>query len=153
MVTKRLTTFALAGLSTLAKAMTSVNAADPEYEFTFAHVLIESTPNAQAAEKFKEEVEKNSDGKIKINIRPAAQLGGDVEIIEQTQMNLVQIAIPPTGNLANFDPKMYLFDLPFLITDNDSMKRGLEGDVGEGLREGLGEYGRQGMKCWGGGFG
>lgn len=72
-----------------------------DFTFTFAHVLTEDTPNARAAVVFKEEVEKNSDGRIEINIRPAAQLGGDVEIIEQTQMGLVHIAIPPTGNLAN----------------------------------------------------
>lgn len=152
MTSNRLTTFAIAGLSTLAMALSPVYAADPEYEFTFAHVLIESTPNAKAAEKFKEEVEKNSEGKIKINIRPAAQLGGDVEIIEQTQMNLVQIAIPPTGNLANFDPKMYLFDLPFLITDDESMKRVLDGEVGRELLDGLEDYNLKGMNYWGAGF-
>jgi C4-dicarboxylate-binding protein DctP len=52
-----------------------------DFKFTFAHVLVESTPNAKAAVKFKEEVERNSNGRIEINIRPAAQLGGDVEII------------------------------------------------------------------------
>src|SRR5690625_1556313 len=67
-------------------------------------------------------------------------------------MNLVQIAIPPTGNLANFDPKMYLFDLPFLITDDESMKRVLDGDVGQELLEGLEEYGLKGMNYWGAGF-
>src|SRR5699024_744919 len=152
MVTKRLTTFALAGLSTLAMAMSSAYAADPEYEFTFAHVLIESTPNAQAAEKFKEEVEKNSDGKIKINIRPAAQLGGDVEIIEQTQMNLVQIAIPPTGNLANFDQKMFLFDLPYLMPNEEAMKRVLDGEVGREILDGLEKSNLKGINYWGAGF-
>ena len=112
---KKTKLFALTGVSILLMSISSAYAAD--FNFTFAHVLIESTPNARAAVKFKEEVEKNSDGRIAINIRPAAQLGGDVEIIEQTQMNLVQIAIPPTGNLANFDPKMFLFDLPFLMPD------------------------------------
>src|SRR5690625_7321022 len=119
MVTNKVKVFALAGLSTLAMALSPAYAADPEYEFTFAHVLIESTPNAQAAIKFKEEGEKNSDGKIKINVRPAAQLGGDVEIIAQTQMNLVQIAIPPTGNLANIDPNMGAIELPRSITADE----------------------------------
>src|SRR5690554_2949059 len=106
------------GLFGVAAIMSASTAYAAEFNFTFAHVLVEGTPNALAAEKFKEEVEKNSDGRIEINIRPAAQLGGDVEIIEQTQMGLVHIAIPPTGNLANFEPRMYLLDLPFLMTDN-----------------------------------
>lgn len=123
-----------------------------DFNFTFAHVLTENTPNARAAEKFKEEVEKNSDGRIAINIRPAAQLGGDVEIIEQTQMGLVHIAIPPTGNLANFEEKMYLFDLPFLMPDNAAMKRVLDGEVGQELLATLEDNNLHGVNMWGAGF-
>lgn len=123
-----------------------------DFNFTFAHVLTESTPNARAAVKFKEEVEKNSKGRIQINVRPAAQLGGDVEIIEQTQMNLIQIAIPPTGNLANFDSKMFLFDLPFLMADTDAMKRLLDGDVGKELLASLSSSNLHGVNYWGAGF-
>ncbi len=128
----------------------AANAAD--FNFTFAHVLTENTPNAKAAIKFKEEVERNSKGRIQINIRPAAQLGGDVEIIEQTQMNLVQIAIPPTGNLANFEQKMYLFDLPFLMTDMNAVKRVLDGAVGRQLLESLDKSNLYGVNYWGAGF-
>ena len=141
----------LAGASVLAALMGSAALA-AEFNFTFAHVLTENTPNARAAEKFKEEVEKNSDGRIAINIRPAAQLGGDVEIIEQTQMGLVHIAIPPTGNLANFEEKMYLFDLPFLMPDDASMKRVLDGEVGQELLATLDNNNLHGVAMWGAGF-
>ncbi|MBU2889136.1 TRAP transporter substrate-binding protein [Celeribacter halophilus] len=123
-----------------------------DYTFTFAHVLTEDTPNARAAVVFKEEVEKNSDGRIEINIRPAAQLGGDVEIIEQTQMGLVHIAIPPTGNLANFNEQMYLFDLPFLLKDDAAMKRVLDGEVGQELLGTLEANNLHGIAMWGAGF-
>lgn len=142
--------FTLTGISSLVLGLSSAYAAD--FNFTFAHVLVESTPNARAAEKFKEEVEKNSDGRIAINIRPAAQLGGDVEIIEQTQMNLVQIAIPPTGNLANFDPKMYLFDLPFIMPGEEAMRRVLDGPVGREVLDGLEKSNLKGINYWGAGF-
>lgn len=123
-----------------------------DFTFTFAHVLTEDTPNARAAVVFKEEVEKNSDGRIEINIRPAAQLGGDVEIIEQTQMGLVHIAIPPTGNLANFNEQMYLFDLPFLLKDDAAMKRVLDGEVGTELLATLDSNNLHGIAMWGAGF-
>jgi C4-dicarboxylate-binding protein DctP len=123
-----------------------------DFTFTFAHVLTEDTPNARAAVVFKEEVEKNSNGRIKINIRPAAQLGGDVEIIEQTQMGLVHIAIPPTGNLANFNEQMYLFDLPFLLSDNTAMMRVLDGEVGTELLATLDGNNLHGIAMWGAGF-
>ncbi|WPY94594.1 TRAP transporter substrate-binding protein [Limimaricola variabilis] len=135
-----------------AGALLGSAAAAAEFEFTFAHVLTEDTPNARAAVVFKEEVEKNSDGRIEISIRPAAQLGGDVEIIEQTQMGLVDIAIPPTGNLANFNEQMYLFDLPFLMEGNEAMKRVLDGEVGTELLATLEANNLHGIAMWGAGF-
>lgn len=147
---KKIKFFALIGISSMVMGLSGAYAAD--FNFTFAHVLIESTPNARAAVKFKEEVEKNSDGRIAINIRPAAQLGGDVEIIEQTQMNLVQIAIPPTGNLANFDQKMFLFDLPYLMPNEEAMKRVLDGEVGREVLDGLEKSNLKGINYWGAGF-
>lgn len=140
------------GLLSMAAIMSASTAYAADFEFTFAHVLTENTPNARAAVKFKEEVEKNSDGRIKINVRPAAQLGGDVEIIEQTQMNLVQIAIPPTGNLANFQPKMFVFDLPYLMEDEAAMKRLLDGDVGREVLDTLSANNLYGVNYWGAGF-
>lgn len=123
-----------------------------DFNFTFAHVLAENTPNAKAAVKFKEEVEKNSKGRIQINVRPAAQLGGDVEIIEQTQMGMVHIAIPPTGNLANFEQKFYLFDLPFLMPDMKAVKNVLDGEVGRELLKSLDKNNLHGVNYWGAGF-
>ncbi|MHC5654091.1 TRAP transporter substrate-binding protein [Stappia sp.] len=135
-----------------AAMLVSGSAFAADYTLTFAHVLTESTPNARAAVKFKEEVEKNSGGRIEINVRPAAQLGGDVEIIEQVQMGVAHIAIPPTGNLANFQEKMYLFDLPFLMADDAAMKRVLDGEVGRSLLDTLEANNLHGVNLWGAGF-
>lgn len=132
--------------------LTAAPAFAADFTFTFAHVLTDNTPNARAVVRFKEEVEKNSGGRIEIQIRPAAQLGGDVEIIEQTQMGLVHFAIPPTGNLANFNEKMYLYDLPFLMADDAAMMRVLDGDVGKELLATLDANNLHGINMWGAGF-
>lgn len=123
-----------------------------DYSFTFAHVLTENTPTAKAAVLFKECVEKESNGRIEINVRPAAQLGGDIEIIEQTQMGLCHIAIPPTGTLANFESKMYLLDIPFLFADLEAMKRVLDGEVGRLILDSLEDNNLHGVNMWGAGF-
>lgn len=68
------------------------------------------------------EVEEKSGGRINIEVLPAAQVGGDVEIIEQIQMGLVDIGIPPTATLGNFEPKMQILDLPFLLSSDEAMK-------------------------------
>ncbi|SDX55649.1 C4-dicarboxylate-binding protein DctP [Aidingimonas halophila] len=123
-----------------------------EYTFSFAHVLIEDTPNGQAALRFKEEVEEKSDGRIEIDVLPAAQVGGDVEIIEQIQMGLVDIGIPPTATLGNFEPRMQILDLPFLIDDYDTMVKVLDGEVGREILDTLNDDNMYGVNFWGAGF-
>ena len=123
-----------------------------EYTFRFAHVLIEDTPNGQAALRFKQEVEENSDGRIRIDVLPAAQVGGDVEIIEQIQMGLIDIGIPPTATLGNFEPRLQILDLPFLISDYDTMVKVLDGDVGREILDTLEAHNMYGVNFWGAGF-
>ncbi|WP_413614712.1 TRAP transporter substrate-binding protein [Halomonas cupida] len=123
-----------------------------DYNFSFAHVLIEETPNGQAALAFKKEVEEQSGGRISINVLPAAQVGGDVEIIEQVQMGLVDIGIPPTATLGNFEPRMQLLDLPFLISSYDDVETVLDGQVGREILDTLEDDNMHAFNFWGAGF-
>lgn len=139
-----------AAIAAVSFGISQAQAAD--YNFTFAHVLIEETPNGQAALRFKEEVEEKSDGRISIEVLPAAQVGGDVEIIEQIQMGLVDIGIPPTATLGNFEPRMQILDLPFLLPDYDTMVKVLDGDVGREILDTLDDDNMYGVNFWGAGF-
>lgn len=150
-MSNKITQFSLAIAITAASfGITQAQAA--EYNFTFAHVLIEDTPNAQAALRFKEEVEEKSDGRVSIEVLPAAQVGGDVEIIEQIQMGLVDIGIPPTATLGNFEPRMQILDLPFLLSDYDTMVKVLDGEVGREILDTLEDDSMYGVNFWGAGF-
>lgn len=140
----------VAAIAAASFGMSNAQAAD--YTFSFAHVLIEDTPNGQAALRFKEEVEEKSEGRIQIDVLPAAQVGGDVEIIEQIQMGLVDIGIPPTATLGNFEPRMQILDLPFLIADYDTMVKVLDGDVGREILDTLNDDNMYGVNFWGAGF-
>lgn len=150
MKNKMIKTSLVAAIAAASFGMTQAQAA--EYTFSFAHVLIEDTPNGQAALRFKEEVEEKSEGRIQINVLPAAQVGGDVEIIEQIQMGLVDIGIPPTATLGNFEPRMQILDLPFLLPDYDTMVQVLDGDVGREILDTLSEHNMHAVNFWGAGF-
>ncbi|XKH61610.1 TRAP transporter substrate-binding protein [Halomonas sediminis] len=139
-----------AAIAAVSLGISQAQAAD--FNFTFAHVLIEDTPNGQAALRFKEEVEEKSDGRISIEVLPAAQVGGDVEIIEQIQMGLVDIGIPPTATLGNFEPRMQILDLPFLLPNHDTMVEVLDGDVGREILDTLNDDNMYGVNFWGAGF-
>lgn len=138
-------------LTTLALLLGS-SAFAADYNFTFAHVLIDETPNGQAALAFEKEVEEKSNGRININVLPAAQLGGDVEIIEQLQMNLVQIAIPPTATLGNFEPRVQILDLPFLLPSQELMMKVLDGPAGRKILDTLEDHDMHAVNFWGAGF-
>ncbi|MEP3348496.1 MAG: DctP family TRAP transporter solute-binding subunit [Marinomonas sp.] len=138
-------------LTTLALLLGS-SAFAADYNFTFAHVLIDETPNGQAALAFEKEVEEKSDGRININVLPAAQLGGDVEIIEQLQMNMVQIAIPPTATLGNFEPRVQILDLPFLLPSEELMMKVLDGPAGRKILDTLEGHEMHAVNFWGAGF-
>ena len=136
---------------TLAFLMSSSTFA-AEFNFTFAHVLIEDTPNGQAALAFAKEVNEKSKGRIAVTVLPAAQLGGDVEIIEQLQMNMLQIAIPPTATLGNFEPRVQILDLPFLLPSEELMMKVLDGPVGRKILDTLNGHGMEAINFWGAGF-
>jgi C4-dicarboxylate-binding protein DctP len=138
-------------LTTLAILLSS-SAFAADYTFTFAHVLIDETPNGQAALAFEKEVEEKSAGRININVLPAAQLGGDVEIIEQLQMNMVQIAIPPTATLGNFEPRVQILDLPFLLPSQELMMKVLDGPAGRKILDTLESHDMHAVNFWGAGF-
>ncbi|SEG83963.1 TRAP transporter substrate-binding protein [Marinobacterium lutimaris] len=142
--------FKCAAVAALAGFAGTASAAD--FKFNFAHVLMEDTPNGKAARAFEKEVEEKSGGRIDINVIPAGGLGGDVDIIEQLQANLVQIAIPPTATLGNFEPKMQVLDLPYILPSDEMMTKVLDGEVGRSILDTLDQHGMYGVNFWGAGF-
>eukprot|EP00003_Mantamonas_plastica_P009488 TRINITY_DN18866_c0_g1_i1.p1 TRINITY_DN18866_c0_g1~~TRINITY_DN18866_c0_g1_i1.p1 ORF type:complete len:333 (+),score=70.92 TRINITY_DN18866_c0_g1_i1:197-1195(+) len=144
--------FKFAALTAMALTGFGGQAVAQEFEFTFAHVLMEDTPNGKAARAFEKEVEEKSGGRIEINVIPAGGLGGDVDIIEQLQAGLVQIAIPPTATLGNFEPKLQVLDLPYILPSEEMMAKVLDGDVGRSILDTLDQHGMHGVNFWGAGF-
>ncbi|KZB59840.1 TRAP transporter substrate-binding protein [Thalassospira sp. MCCC 1A02491] len=144
--------FKFAALTAIALAGFNGPAMAQEFTFTFGHVLMEDTPNGKAARAFEKEVEEKSNGRIEINVIPAGGLGGDVDIIEQLQNDLVQIAIPPTATLGNFEPKLQVLDLPFILPSEEMMVKVLDGEVGRSILDTLDQHGMHGVNFWGAGF-
>ncbi|MCP1110158.1 TRAP transporter substrate-binding protein [Ohessyouella blattaphilus] len=75
-----------------------------------------------APEEFKELVEERTDGRVKINIYPASQLGSAREMMEQVSMGALDITVADASDWAStFNmPELGVFNLPFLSKDLDS---------------------------------
>lgn len=81
----------------------------------FAHCASDKSITNLAALFLKEDVEKKSNGRIKIEIFPNGVLGGDRELIEAMQRGENGLNITSTAPIVNFEPKLAVFDIPFLF--------------------------------------
>lgn len=104
----------------------SNGSSDDQLTITFAHVSAEATSTHKAALKFKEVVEEKSNGKIAVNVYPNAQLGGDRELIENTQNGNVTAMLSSPAPQVNFVPSATIFDTPFVFSDLEHGRSVLE---------------------------
>ncbi len=98
-----------------------------------------SDPRGEASKLFKEEVEKNSNGRIKIDIHANGELGSDAELIQGIIQDSVDMTVSSAGNFAVYATKLGISAMPFLFSDFESawafMDSNLIKDVNKTLAE------------------
>lgn len=92
---------------------------------------IEKSSGGQGLQKFKEEVEKNSNGKIKVELYGDGQLGNDKSMMEALQMGTLDITLPSSSPVAEFNKSFLVFDLPFLFKTSEQADKILDGKNGK----------------------
>ncbi len=105
------------GTGTTGTSGAATNSSAEPLTITFAHSSAEATSTNQAALKFKEYVEANSNGQLLVNVYPNAQLGGDRELVENTQNGTVTAMISSPAPQVSFVPAATIFDTPFVFSD------------------------------------
>lgn len=103
-------------------------------------------------EKFAELVAERTNGAIKIDIFPSAQLGDERANIEDLQMGTLDIAVSSTGPLGNFVSDYLILDLPYLFSNYEHAHAVLDGEIGENLKAQLTDLGIVGGAFWENGF-
>ena len=125
---------------------------DDTYLIKVGHAASQDHFAQDSIEKFKEIVEKNSDGKIKVEIYPNGQLGGEREMIEAIQLGNLTMAFPSSAPLVSFSKSMALWDLPYLFKDHETAYKVLDGEVGQEILDSLSDKGIKGLVYWENGF-
>ena len=119
----------------------------------FSHVVATDTPKGQAAERFKEQAEKLTKGRVKVEVYPNSQLYKDKEELEALQLGAVQMLAP---SLAKFGPlgvkEFEAFDLPYIFPSKAALYAVTEGPIGRGLLKKLEPKGITGLAYWDNGF-
>jgi C4-dicarboxylate-binding protein DctP len=122
------------------------------YKLSFGHDMPEDSAQHLAALKFAEIVHHKSNGRVKIKVFPAQQLGTDHQMIEAARAGELAIILSPTAKLSTLVPAIQYPDLPFLFPNREDAYKILDGEPGEMLLEKLKSHGLIGVTFWESGF-
>lgn len=91
----------------------SVQSSGEEMVITVTNVLFDDSPENVALAQFKEEIEEQSGGRMKVEIYANGIMGGEMDNVENVRSNNVTMTMASTSVLANFVPQCEIFDLPY----------------------------------------
>jgi tripartite ATP-independent transporter DctP family solute receptor len=100
-----------------------------------AHVYGPTELLHRAAERFAEQVEKESGGTIKVWLFPSGQLGKEREIFEGLRLRSIDMMISGSSILGWYAPEYAVIDAPFLFRDYDHIAQMWQGEVGQEIRD------------------
>ena len=95
---------------------------EQRYAYPLGTASPEDTVTQIYAEKFVEEVDRLSDGRIKITVYPNSVLGGDRELLESCYDGDIPFVIQNTAPQVNFIDDTAVFDAPCIFNDIESVR-------------------------------
>lgn len=97
---------------------------------------------------FAAEVDKRTNGRIKIQTFYSGALGAERESIEAVQLGTHELTLTSTGPVPNFVPEARILDIPFLFRDKAHARAALDGPIGQEM---LTKFESKGFKAlaWG----
>ncbi|MCR4676590.1 MAG: TRAP transporter substrate-binding protein [Sphaerochaetaceae bacterium] len=96
-------------------------ASDKVYTIKLGHTMNENHPRHQALLKFKEYVEANTNGKVKVELYPNAVLGSEADMQESMRMGTLEAFVG--GPFDTISKKLNLFLMPFFFEDQEALMR------------------------------
>ncbi|MCM3244860.1 DctP family TRAP transporter solute-binding subunit [Cytobacillus oceanisediminis] len=96
----------------------------------------------------KEVIEKESDGKIKVQVYPNSSLFGDKDEYQNLVANNVQFILPDMSKLVGNDPGFNIPAMPFLFESDEAANAFWDGEKGQEIFKRLEKDGVLGMAMW-----
>lgn len=93
----------------------------------------EGYPTVVAIEDLGKKLEKETGGRLGVQMYASMQLGGEKEAIEQAQVGAIQFARVSVGALGPVVDDLNVFNLPFVFRDTAHMRKVIDGQVGQEL--------------------
>src|SRR5665647_2547707 len=115
------------------------------YTITFSHVEPEDRSVHKGALAFKDYVEKQTEGRVTVNILPNGQYGGDADSMEAVAQGTLQMTICVTSVLTSYNDDFMVLDLPFIWDSREAFYYALDNELGTALNATLVEKGLIGL--------
>lgn len=109
------------------------------------HTLTLNSPYHKLGEKFKEEIEASTDGRVKVTLYPSSQLGGELDMIQAVRGGTQDMVIAAQATLENTIPEWQIFSLPFLFKNLDEANKVLQSETGDKYLSLLEDYNMKGL--------
>ena len=136
----------------LVAGLLATPAAAQEIKARFGTSLPDAHPQTIGARKFAELVDKNTGGRVKVQVFPNGTLGNDVVMTSGLQGGTLEFTVPSTATLASIVKDFAVFGLPFSFASEAEADAVLDGPFGEKLLAKLPEKNLIGLSYWENGF-
>lgn len=123
----------LAGLALALGAVTMMSTPVSALELKAADVHPEGYPNVVAMQNLGKKLEAATQGRLTLKMFPGAILGGEKEMIEQTQVGAISILRTSLGPVGPVVPEVNVFNMPFVFRDETHMRKVIDGEIGTEL--------------------
>jgi len=115
------------------------------YTFKYAHVAQPTHIAHKVAEKFKEELDARSNGRMKLDIYPASQLGSEADMLQQIQSGAVDFGSITNAYMSTRSESINGWFMPFLFSDLESATKAAKSESAKKMLEELDQQNLIGM--------
>ncbi len=125
---------AVAGAASVVGISAPAIAASPTI-LRFGHTTPAKTTYNRAILKFGEELAKLSSNRYKLEVFPASQLGPLAEMLQSVKTGTLDFAMAVPAWYSSFIKPIDVFTLPYLVELPERLKKGLDGEIGDHVKE------------------
>jgi len=120
-------------------------------ELKFGHVGAPGSLFALSAEEFARRANERLEGKAKVVVFGSSQLGSDSELLQKLRLGTADFSLPSTV-MSTVTDEFGLFEMPYLVTDREHMKRIEEAIFWDELAPAVEDEGYEIIAVWENGF-
>ncbi|GAB7386415.1 TRAP transporter substrate-binding protein [Bacillaceae bacterium] len=121
------------------------SASGQSYTFKLTHVTQPTHVWHKTAEKFNEELQKRSNGRMKVDIFPASQLGTEKDMMQQLESGTIDFGFMTNGYMSTRSESLNGWFMPFLFENLEQASKARETEAAKQMLKELEKQGLIGM--------